>query len=58
MCGLKALQSAHRWERMAIGGLAGRRALVVGLGHVGRAVAAALSGFGVEVWGAGLWTLT
>jgi glyoxylate/hydroxypyruvate reductase len=50
---LRARQSAHRWERIAIGGLAGRRALVVGLGHVGRAVAAALAGLGVEVWGAG-----
>lgn len=48
---IRARQSAHRWERMAIGGLAGRRALVVGLGHVGRAVAAALSRLGVEVWG-------
>jgi phosphoglycerate dehydrogenase-like enzyme len=48
---LQSRQSAHRWERMAIGGLAGRRALVVGLGHVGRAVAAALNGLGVEVWG-------
>ena len=50
---LQARQAAHRWERIAIGGLAGRRALVVGLGHVGRAVAAALGGLGVEVWGAG-----
>jgi phosphoglycerate dehydrogenase-like enzyme len=48
---LQARQAAHRWERMAMGGLAGRRALVVGLGHVGRAVAAALGGLGVEVWG-------
>jgi glyoxylate/hydroxypyruvate reductase len=48
---LRARQSAHRWERMAMAGLAGRRALVVGLGHVGRAVAAALAGLGVEVWG-------
>jgi glyoxylate/hydroxypyruvate reductase len=48
---LEARQAAHRWERMAMGGLAGRRALVVGLGHVGRAVAAALGGLGVEVWG-------
>jgi glyoxylate/hydroxypyruvate reductase len=48
---LQVRQSAHRWERMAMAGLAGRRALVVGLGHVGRAVAAALAGFGVEVWG-------
>jgi glyoxylate/hydroxypyruvate reductase len=50
---LQTRQSAHRWERIAMPGLAGRRALVVGLGHVGRAVAAALSGLGVEVWGAG-----
>ena len=50
---LQARQSAHRWERIAIRGLVGRRALVVGLGHVGRAVATALGGFGVEVWGAG-----
>jgi glyoxylate/hydroxypyruvate reductase len=49
--GLQARQAAHRWERMATAGLAGRRALVVGLGHVGRAVAAALAGLGVEVWG-------
>jgi glyoxylate/hydroxypyruvate reductase len=48
---LEARQAAHRWDRMAMGGLAGRRALVVGLGHVGRAVAAALGGLGVEVWG-------
>jgi glyoxylate/hydroxypyruvate reductase len=48
---LQARQAAHRWERMAMAGLAGRRALVVGLGHVGRAVAAALAGLGVEVWG-------
>jgi glyoxylate/hydroxypyruvate reductase A len=50
---LQARQAAHRWERMAMGSLAGRRALVVGLGHVGRGVAAALSALGVEVWGAG-----
>ncbi len=48
---LEARRAAHRWERMAMGGLAGRRALVAGLGHVGRAVAEALGGMGVEVWG-------
>jgi glyoxylate/hydroxypyruvate reductase len=50
---LQARQADHRWERMAMGTLAGRRALVVGLGHVGRGVASALSALGVEVWGAG-----
>lgn len=50
---LQARQAAHRWERLAMGALAGRRALIVGLGRVGRRVAAALSGLGVEVWGAG-----
>jgi len=50
---LQARQAAHRWDRMAMGTLAGHRALVVGLGHVGRGVAAALSALGVEVWGAG-----
>lgn len=48
---LEARQAAHRWERMAMAGLAGRRALVVGLGHVGRAVATALGALGAEVWG-------
>jgi glyoxylate/hydroxypyruvate reductase len=50
---LQARQAAHQWERLTIGGLVGRRALVVGLGHVGRAVATALGSLGVEVWGAG-----
>jgi glyoxylate/hydroxypyruvate reductase A len=50
---LQDRQAAHRWERMAMGGLAGRRALVVGLGHVGRSIAAALAALGVEVWAAG-----
>jgi glyoxylate/hydroxypyruvate reductase len=49
---LQARQAAHNWERMAMGTLAGRRALIVGLGHVGRGVAEALSFFGVEVWAA------
>ncbi len=50
---LQRRQAAHRWERLAIGSLAGRRALVVGLGRVGRQVAASLGALGVEVWGAG-----
>ena len=50
---LQARQRAHRWERTAVGALAGRRAVVVGLGHVGRRVGEVLAALGVEVWGAG-----
>ena len=46
-----ARQTAHRWQRLAMGGLAGRRALIVGVGNVGRAAASALKALGVEVWG-------
>jgi phosphoglycerate dehydrogenase-like enzyme len=50
---LQARQREHRWQRTAVGALAGRRAVVVGLGHVGRRVAHVLAALGVEVWGAG-----
>jgi phosphoglycerate dehydrogenase-like enzyme len=50
---LQARQRDHRWQRVAVGALAGRRALVVGLGNVGRRVVETLAGLGVEVWGAG-----
>jgi glyoxylate/hydroxypyruvate reductase A len=50
---MQARQREHRWQRIAVGALAGRRAVVVGLGHVGRRVAEVLSALGVEVWGAG-----
>jgi phosphoglycerate dehydrogenase-like enzyme len=50
---LEQRQREHRWQRIAVGALAGRRALVVGLGHVGRRVAEVLAALGVEVWGAG-----
>ncbi|MCU1493369.1 MAG: D-2-hydroxyacid dehydrogenase [Acidimicrobiaceae bacterium] len=50
---LQARKAAHRWERTAMKSLAGRRALVVGLGNVGRRIAASLVALGVEVWGAG-----
>lgn len=46
-----ARQAAHRWERLAMDSLTGRRALVVGVGNIGRAVGSALSALGVEVWG-------
>ncbi|HTW19518.1 MAG TPA: D-2-hydroxyacid dehydrogenase [Mycobacteriales bacterium] len=50
---LERMQAEKRWERYAAGALAGRRALVVGLGSIGRQVAAVLAAMGVEVWGAG-----
>jgi glyoxylate/hydroxypyruvate reductase A len=50
---LQARQREHRWDRMAVRSLAGRRALVVGLGSIGRRTVAVLAALGVEVWGAG-----
>jgi phosphoglycerate dehydrogenase-like enzyme len=50
---LQQRQRDHVWQRYAAGSLAGRRALVVGLGSIGRRVVETLSGLGVEVWGAG-----
>ncbi|HTW97854.1 MAG TPA: D-2-hydroxyacid dehydrogenase [Acidimicrobiales bacterium] len=50
---LQRRQAGHRWERLTIGALAGRRAVVVGLGQVGSHVATVLASLGVEVWGAG-----
>jgi glyoxylate/hydroxypyruvate reductase A len=44
-------QAAHRWERFANRDLLGRRALVVGLGGVGKEVARSLATLGMEVWG-------
>jgi glyoxylate/hydroxypyruvate reductase A len=49
---LQRMQRAHRWERYTNRELAGRRALVVGLGAVGRAIAQRLAAQGLEVWGA------
>ncbi len=48
---LNAWKARHHWERYATERLAGRRALVIGLGGIGRQVAALFSGAGVEVWG-------
>jgi glyoxylate/hydroxypyruvate reductase len=46
-------QAERRWQRHATAQVAGSRALVVGLGSIGREVARLLSCAGVEVWGAG-----
>jgi phosphoglycerate dehydrogenase-like enzyme len=50
---LRARQAERRWARYTTASLAGRRALVVGLGAIGREVARVFSVLGVEVWGAG-----
>ncbi len=44
-------QRRHHWEQFDAGLVAGRRALVVGLGGVGREIARQLDALGVEVWG-------
>jgi len=46
-------QREHHWERFTSRQLQGRRALVVGLGSVGREVARRFALQGVEVWGLG-----
>lgn len=48
---LQRRQAAHHWERSTARQLAGQRALVVGLGHVGGKVAETLAALGLEVWG-------
>jgi phosphoglycerate dehydrogenase-like enzyme len=48
---LRRRQAERHWERFTSRSLDGMRALVVGLGGVGRGVVAALPPFGVEVWG-------
>lgn len=50
---LRQRQASRHWERYATRQLAGLRALVVGLGGVGRSVVASFAGLGVEVWGLG-----
>ncbi len=44
-------KARHHWEKYATHRLAGRRALVVGLGGIGRRVAESFGALGVEVWG-------
>jgi glyoxylate/hydroxypyruvate reductase A len=46
-------QRARHWERYTTRQLAGQRALVVGLGGMGRQVATSFAALGVEVWGLG-----
>jgi glyoxylate/hydroxypyruvate reductase A len=50
---MRRRQAARTWERHATGMLAGRRALIIGLGGLGRKVAETFAGLGVEVWGLG-----
>jgi phosphoglycerate dehydrogenase-like enzyme len=50
---LRQRQQARHWERYTTRQLAGQRALVVGLGGIGRQVAAAFGALGVQVWGLG-----
>ena len=48
---LRDEQARHHWDRYTARALSGRRVVLVGLGGVGREVARALAGLGVEVWG-------
>jgi phosphoglycerate dehydrogenase-like enzyme len=48
---LQRMQAARHWQRYTNAELAGRRALVVGMGAVGRAIARRLAALDVEVWG-------
>lgn len=50
---LYARQREHHWERYTTRELKGSRALVVGLGHVGREIVKDLSALGVDVTGLG-----
>ena len=48
---LQRMQAAHHWQRYTNVELAGRRAMVIGLGAVGRVIARRLAALDVEVWG-------
>ena len=50
---LRRRQQARHWELYTTRQLAGQRALVVGLGAIGRQVTATFAALGVEVWGLG-----
>ena len=47
---LEAMKKARHWERYTVEGL-GWRALVIGMGAVGRQVARQCASFGMDVWG-------
>jgi phosphoglycerate dehydrogenase-like enzyme len=49
--GLAAMKEARRWERYTVDGVEGKRALVVGLGSVGREIARQFAFLGMDVWG-------
>jgi glyoxylate/hydroxypyruvate reductase len=48
---LNRWKAERHWQRYATHRLAGRRALVIGLGGIGRQVARSFSAVGLEVWG-------
>jgi len=48
---LQRRQAERHWERYTAESLAGRRALVIGLGEVGREVARLLAALRMDVWG-------
>lgn len=50
---LRERQAAHHWERYTTSQLAGRRAVVVGLGGIGRRIVSTFAALGVEVVGVG-----
>ncbi len=50
---LLARQRERHWERYATGSVRGRRAVVIGLGTIGRETCALLAAAGLEVWGVG-----
>jgi glyoxylate/hydroxypyruvate reductase len=51
--GLRRSQDEHHWERRVFGQLAGRRAVVVGLGAIGRRTAEVFALLGAQVTGVG-----
>ncbi len=50
---LRRWQAAHHWQRFTTQQLRGRRALVVGLGGMGREIVRLFDAVGVEAWGMG-----
>ncbi|MCY3934823.1 MAG: D-2-hydroxyacid dehydrogenase [Chloroflexi bacterium] len=49
--GLQAAQTARRWQRLAMDQLAGQTLAIVGLGKIGRSIAAAGSALGMRIIG-------